>query len=106
MVYAVLAVFVAQSVVAQGHWHVGSAALAPTAIATVADQPNGQQPGKGDPKSCPICHMASVAGAFFLPSTPGLRVPSLLGPLAPRAQQAIAVESAATHWRSRAPPSS
>ena len=101
----VLAAFVAQGLVTQGHWHTasGDGALL-LSDASAGDHPAPKTPIKGDQNNCPICHAASIASAFFASAAPILRVPSLSTLARPRDERSVVVERFAVHWRSRAPP--
>lgn len=103
-VYVLLAAFAAQGLLTQGHRHFADAGAAGSGLSVAFDQTTSKQPIKGDQSSCPICHAASVAGAFFVPAVAVLRVPSLSTLVKPRDERVIVVERFAVHWRSRAPP--
>ncbi len=100
----VLAAFVAQSALTQGHWHTaaGEPAFASSDVSPASGHPG--KPIKGDQTNCPICHAASVAGAFFASTAPALRVPPLGTRAGPRDERAVVVERFVAHWLSRAPP--
>jgi hypothetical protein len=102
----VLAAFVAQGILTQSHWHLasGDTTLAAFDASADADHRAPKAPVKGDQNNCPICHAASIAGAFFASAAPMLRVPSLSTLFKPRDERVIVVERFAGHWRSRAPP--
>ncbi len=102
----VLAAFVAQGLITQSHRHAASTdtALAFADASDDTDRPAPKAPIKDDQSNCPICHAASVAGAFFASTGPVLRVPSLSALVKPRDERAVVVERFAVHWRSRAPP--
>jgi len=102
----VLTAFVAQGLITQSHRHAasGDAALALADVSDGAGHPAPKAPLKGDQSNCPICHAASIAGAFFASAGPVLRVPSLSALVRPRDERTIVVERFAVHWRSRAPP--
>jgi hypothetical protein len=104
-VYALICAFVLQGVITQGHFH-AFAGAAPHAI-SLAD--NGasqskQAPGDRDDTKCPICHAASVAGAFFAAAAPILLLPTLDALIPQRHERTIVVERFTAAWRSRAPP--
>lgn len=100
--YILLAAFAAQGLLTQGHRHFADARVAVSGLAV--DQTTGKQPIKADQSNCPICHAASVAGAFFAPTASALWVPSLGALVKPRDERVVIVERFAVHWRSRAPP--
>ncbi len=100
----VLAAFVGQAVLTQGHFHWAADAGSVLADASGAHAPGEKQPIKGDQSNCPLCHAAAVAGAISVPTAPALWVPSLSTLSKPRDERAIVVERFSAHWRSRAPP--
>lgn len=103
-VYVLLAAFAAQGLLTQGHRHFADAGAAVAGLSVAVDKTTGKQPLKGDQSNCPICHAASVAGAFFAPTASALWVPSLGALVKPRDERVVVVERFAIHWRSRAPP--
>ncbi len=113
LVHVVLAAFIVQGFVTQGHMHWGGAgqefaAVASHAGAATTDATKAgskQTPANRDHSNCPICHAASVAGAMFASAAPILRVPSLSTLVPERDERSIVVERFTAAWRSRAPPS-
>jgi hypothetical protein len=106
-IWLVLVAFTLQAYVTQVHIH----DAAPTTIdkgaisKSITDAGHGKSPGGDNPLDCPFCQAVAQAGAFALPASPLLllSVASIVL-AAPDHPAAVATNTVAHIWRSRAPP--
>jgi hypothetical protein len=103
-VYAVLAAFMAQGLLTQSHRHFAEPGFLVSGISAALDPESDKRPLKSDRNNCPICHVASIAGALVAPTTSILKAPSLGTLIGPRDERVVVAEHFTVHWRSRAPP--
>jgi hypothetical protein len=100
-----LVVFVAQTAVARGHFHLGflSGALQLAPVEACEAQPD-KAPLRHDESHCPLWHAAGISGAAVAPSAPAMFVPRAGVDLASTDLRTLFPERHAAAWRSRAPP--
>lgn len=110
-VCALLAAFVAQSIVTVSHFHpvAGTSTSAidvfdgTSRIVSQAGLDAGSKHKSDDASKCPICQAASVTGSF-LAAAQVTFVPLLSTFFVSHDERVIAVERFMASWRSRAPP--